>query len=180
MSNDEPDEVERTEPAHRNELAAAADEKTLKRARWEHLRLAAVPGARRVNVCNVSYGVQEKAEHTYTVTIGPDGLPTDCGCPAAEYQSGPCKHAVAVAGDREVLDAAMHGGSEPSTDAGADEQVATDGGRPTTEDYVDLGEMYERTGDRPDACRCDEQLSADMVCTECLRRDFATPNPEVR
>jgi hypothetical protein len=33
-----------SQPAHRNELAAAADEETLKRARWEHLRLAACPG----------------------------------------------------------------------------------------------------------------------------------------
>ena len=120
------------QPAHRNELAAAADEKTLKRARWEHLRLAACPGARHVNVTNYSYGVQaaRSGEHTYTVAIGPDGLPTECTCPADEYQPGPCKHAVACAGDREVLDEAMHGGSEPSTDvdANADQAVATDGG----------------------------------------------------
>ena len=79
---------EPTRPAHRNELAAAADEKTLKRARWEHLRLAACPGARHVNVCNLSYGVHEKADHTYTVTVE-RGQPTDCTCPAATYQSGP-------------------------------------------------------------------------------------------
>jgi hypothetical protein len=120
------------QPAHRNELAAAADEKTLKRARWEHLRLAACPGARHVNVTNYSYGVQaaRSGEHTYTVSIGPDGLPTECTCPADEYQPGPCKHAVACAADREVLDEAMHGGSEPSTDANANanQAVATDGG----------------------------------------------------
>ena len=40
------------QPAHRNELAVAASEKTLKRSRWEHLRLAACPGVGRVNVCN--------------------------------------------------------------------------------------------------------------------------------
>ena len=119
---------EPTRPAHRNELAAAATEKTLKRARWEHLRLAACPGARHVNVTNYSYGVQaaRSGEHTYTVSIGPDGLPTECTCPDDEYQPGPCKHAVAVAADRAVLDEAMHGGSDPSTDA--NQAIATDGG----------------------------------------------------
>ena len=38
------------------------------------------------------------------------------------------KHAVACAGDREVLDEAMHGGSEPATDTDANQAVATDGG----------------------------------------------------
>ena len=122
------------QPAHRNELAAAADEKTLKRARWEHLRLAACPGARHVNVTNYSYGVQaaRSGEHTYTVSIGRDALPTGCTCPADEYQPGPCKHVVACAGDREVLDEAMGvtEGSEASasTDADADQAIATDGG----------------------------------------------------
>ena len=121
------------QPAHRNELAAAADEQTLKRARWEHLRLAACPGTRRVNVCNLSYGVHEKADHTYTVTVE-RGQPTDCTCPAAEYQSGPCKHVVAVAADRAVLDEAMHGDSDSvrqytEAEADANQPVATDGGR---------------------------------------------------
>ena len=126
-----------SQPAHRNELAVAADEKTLKRARWEHLRLAACSGARHVNVTNYSYGVQaaRSGEHTYTVSIGPDGLPTDCTCPADEYQPGPCKHSVACAADREVLDEAMHGGSgsvrqytDTDDDANANQAVATDGG----------------------------------------------------
>ena len=145
------------QPAHRNELAAAADEKTLKRARWEHLRLAACPGARHVNVTNYSYGVQaaRSGEHTYTVSIGPDGLPTGCTCPAAKYQSGPCKHVVAVAADRAVLDEAMHGGSEPSTDADADanQAIATDGGAPV---------------DEPETCeQCGREGVESYVCDEC-------------
>ena len=113
MSNDETSGQETSgndrQPAHRNELAGAADEKTRKRSRWEHLRLAACPSARHVNVTNYSYGVQaaRSGEHTYTVSIGRDGLPTGCTCPADEYQPGPCKHVVACAGDREVLDEAM-------------------------------------------------------------------------
>ena len=117
------------QPAHRNELATAADEQTLKRARWEHLRLAACPGTGRVDVCNLSYGVHKKTDHTYTLTVE-CGQPTDCTCLAATYRNSPCKHVVAVAGDQEVLDEAMHGGSEPSTadDANANQPVATDGG----------------------------------------------------
>ena len=140
------------QPAHRNELAAAADEQTLKRARWEHLCLTACPGAGRVNVCNLSYGVHEKADHTYTVTVD-RGQPTDYTCPAAEYQSGPCKHVVAVAADRAVLDEAMHGGSEPSTDDDANQPVATDGGAP-----VDQLETCEQ---------CGREGVESYVCDEC-------------
>ena len=143
------------QPAHRNELAAAADEKTLKRARWEHLRLAACPGARHVNITNYSHGVQaaRSGEHTYTVSIAQDGLPTGCTCPADKYQPGPCKHAVACAADREVLDEAMHDGSAPSTDADANQPVATDGG-------VTVGD--------PETCeQCGREGVESYVCDEC-------------
>ena len=144
---------EPTRPAHRNELAAAADEQTRKRARWEHLRLAACPGTGRVNVCNLSYGVHEKADHTYTVTVE-RGQPTDCTCPAAEYQSGLCKHVVAVAADRAVLDEAMHGGSDSvrqytEADADANQAVATDGGAPV--DELETCEQCGREGVEIDA-----------------------------
>jgi len=142
------------QPAHRNELAAAADKKTFKRARWEHLRLAACPGARHVNVTNYSYvQAARSGEHTYTVSIGPDGLPTGCTCPSDEYQPGPCKHVVAVAADREVLDEAMHGGSKPSTgDDDANQPVATDGGRDPD----------------PETCeQCGREDVESYVCNEC-------------
>ena len=49
MKNDETSGQETSDtvrqPAHRNELAGMADEKTRKRSRGEHLRLAACPGA---------------------------------------------------------------------------------------------------------------------------------------
>ena len=172
MSTDEPDEVEGTEPAQRNELAAAADEKTLKRARWEHLRLAACPGARHVNVTNYSYGVQaaRSGEHTYTVSIGRDGLPTGCTCPADEYQPGPCKHAVACAADREVLDEAMHGGSDPSTDAdtNANQPVATDGG----------AREPNMTCENPDCGRRYNYVDEGPACPECGAWGKQDPEPE--
>jgi hypothetical protein len=83
----------------------AADEKTVKRARWEHLRLAACPGANRVNVCNLSYGVQAKADHTHTVAVR-HGMPTECTCKSFEYRSGFCKHMLAVADKPYAIDAA--------------------------------------------------------------------------
>ncbi|WP_049904117.1 SWIM zinc finger family protein [Halococcus agarilyticus] len=131
------------QPAHRNGLAAAADEKTLKRARWEHLRLAPVAGAQRVNVCNVSYGVQAKNDHTYTVTVE-RGEPTDCTCSAATYQSGPCKHAVAVAGDREVIDEAMG-----ATEGSERNEIATDGGRVGDETCADCGLPLDEAHKQP-------------------------------
>ena len=118
MTESEPQAQRTVAPidADRNELMATADETTIKRARWEHLRLAACPGTGRVNVCNVSYGVHEKADHTYTVTVE-KGQPTDCGCPAAEYQSGPCKHAVAVADHPDVIrEAEQDDEREPGAD----------------------------------------------------------------
>jgi hypothetical protein len=44
-----------------------------------------------VNVTNYASGVEaaRSGEHTYTVSVGWDGLPTECTCPADEYQPGP-------------------------------------------------------------------------------------------
>ena len=117
------------QPAHRNDLAATADETTLKRARWEHLRLAACPGAGRVNVCNYSYGVAaaRSGEHTYTVTVEA-GEPTACTCPAAKYRDGPCKHALAVADAPDVIAEAMGAPRAGRSSDGVVRRVATDGG----------------------------------------------------
>jgi len=158
---------EPTRPAHRNELAAAADEQTRKRARWEHLRLTACPGTGRVNVCNLSYGVREKVDHTYTVTVE-RGEPTDCTCPTAKYQSGPCKHVVACAADQAVLDEAIHGDSEPSTDADANQPVATNGGarEPNmTCENDDCGWRYNYADEGP-------------ACPECGAWGEQDPEPE--
>ena len=75
--------------AHRNELADAATEKTLKRDRWESLRFAACLGAGRVNVCNYSYGVKAArlGDHTYTVTVE-HGEPTRVPVPPRSTTAG--------------------------------------------------------------------------------------------
>ena len=62
------------------------------------------------------------------------------------------KHAVACAADREVLNEAMHGSSEPSTDANANQLVATDGGRDSD----------------PETCeQCGREGVESYVCDEC-------------
>lgn len=134
-SGQEPDGRTDRQPAVRNELAAAASEKTLKRARWENFRFAPCEGAKRVNVTNDSYGDEatQTDEHTYTVNVEA-GQPTDCTCPAAEYQSGPCKHAVALADAPDVIAEAMGAESESKADtseASTGRAVATDGGTTT-------------------------------------------------
>jgi hypothetical protein len=144
------------QPAHRNELAAAADEQTLKRARWEHLRLAAVPGAGRVNVCNVSYGVDAKLDHTYTVTVD-RGEPIDCTCPAAEYQPGPCKHVVAV-GDAPAVIAAAAGGD------GSEAAAATPA---EDEDQDEERPVVERGPIMADGGEPDARESAEEACDRC-------------
>lgn len=45
------------------------------------------------------------------------------------------------------------------------------------DDYIDLAEQYDRRFDRPDECRCDEQLTA-QLCYACWRAGFGTPNVE--
>lgn len=97
------------------------DERIAKRAEWEDLRLAACPGANRVNVANYSHGEEQVYEHTYTVTLR-NGRPVSCTGPAFQHQSGddPCKHMLAVADAPDVIAEAM---PEPApsavTDSGA-------------------------------------------------------------
>lgn len=181
MSNQNPTDersIER-QPAHRNELAAAASEKTLKRARWENLQMGACAGAKRVNVANYSYGepALRTTEHTYTVTIEA-GQPIDCTCPAAEYQPGPCKHAVAVADAPDVIDEAM---GALSTDDGADRAVATDGGQETcdrcstalADAHAEPAGYTVETTDGEELCPdcADARCGAEIGYGECERDD---------
>lgn len=55
-------------------------------------------------VRNESYGV-EADDHTHAVTVT-DGVPTACTCKADEFGDGACKHRVAVALAKPVLEAA--------------------------------------------------------------------------
>ena len=60
---------------------------------------------------------------------------------------------MAVAGDRAVLDEAMHGDSDPSTNADANQPVATDGGESV---------------DEPETCeQCGREGVESYVCGQC-------------
>jgi len=133
-----------------------------KRAQYEALEFELQNGD--VRVRNGSYADPEN--HEYTVRVE-DDLPTACTCPADAKYTGACKHRVAVALRRPILDAVRH------------QQFLTDGGkmvRPSnlSHDYEEnFEEVAEAETDEPD-CDCAD-LSSDFPCWECYRtgrRDF--------
>lgn len=86
---------------HPLEHLAPAD-RIVRRAQDEELTFSLLDGD--VVVRNEGYADPEN--HEYRVRII-DGLPTTCTCPAHMAYAGPCKHRVAVAIRRRVLDAAI-------------------------------------------------------------------------
>lgn len=125
-----------------------------KRAQYEAFEFTLLRNA--IRVTNASYADPEN--HTYEVDIE-DGLPISCTCPADERFEGACKHRVAIAVRRPLLQAmtlqrTMHG----------DDPVVADGGQqPRTP-------RSESEADEP----CPECLD-EFPCWECVktgRRDL--------
>ena len=133
-----------------------ADATIEKRASWEAFEFTLL-GDGDVEVVNSSH--DEPDEHTYTVHVE-GGIPSDCTCPAFEYQDGSCKHMVAVAIREPVLEAAS---AEPT--------LTADGG------IVVKTEESDHSDERPDDCDCIE--IADLPCWPCYRDGFEEPNPNV-
>ncbi|SNZ15321.1 SWIM zinc finger [Natronoarchaeum philippinense] len=142
--------------------------RVIKRAQYEAFEFTI--GVDGVVVRNASHANPD--EHEYVVTVE-DGLPTECNCPADANYDGACKHRVAVAIRRPILDAAV------------DRQVAADGGTPisTADDSDDTINAPETPSTKelddstvaddvedaePDACDCDE-LPDGFPCWECVR-----------
>jgi len=131
------------------------DEQVEKRAQWEAFEFTVLGGGD-VEVTNGSH--ENADDHTYTVHVE-SGIPSDCTCPAWEYQPGACKHMVAVAIREPVLEAASR-----------EQPVRADGGV-TLEEFATTD---DRDDDRPDECDCAE-LSGDFPCFRCYnegRRDL--------
>jgi hypothetical protein len=126
-----------------------------KRASWEAFEFTLL-GDGDVEVVNTSH--EEPNEHTYTVHVE-GGIPSDCTCPAFEYQEPPCKHQVAVAIREPVLEAAS---AEPA--------MRADGGV-TVEP-----EEPNHSDKRPDDCDCLLSME-DLPCWPCYRNGFEEPNP---
>ena len=131
--------------------------KIIKRAEWEAFEFTLV-GNGDVEVVNTSH--EEPSDHSYTVHVE-GGIPSDCTCPAFEYQQGACKHMVAVAIREPVLEAAS---AEPTMKA--------DGG--VTVEVVES----DHSDKRPDDCDCSPTFE-DLPCWPCYRDGFEEPNPNV-
>jgi len=89
--------------------------RVIKRAQYEAFEFTIE--ANGVRVRNASHAKPE--EHEYVVTIT-NGLPSKCECPADAKYDGACKHRVAVAIRKPILDAAI------------DRQIVADGGEPVS------------------------------------------------
>lgn len=129
------------------------DAPTAKRAQWEAFEFTLeAPGILRV--ANGSYG-DDAAEHTYRVNVE-GGVPVACECPADTHHEGACKHRVAVAIRKPVLDAASAYDYESEPEA--EVEVATDGGQriegdgETTTPYTVHREPIEQGGKRYARC----------------------------
>jgi len=128
----------------------------LKRAQYEAMEFALAPDG--VQVRNDSYTNPD--EHEYLVEVE-DELPTSCTCPADETYSGACKHRVAVAIRRPILEVATQ------------QQLIADGGISRRQATKSHRESEEESPDHPD-CDCGD-LSGDFPCWDCYhngRRDL--------
>jgi hypothetical protein len=95
----------------------------------------------------------EPAAHEYEVTIR-NGIPVACTCPADQSSDDACKHRLAVAIRRPVLEAATTRCSR---------SALTDGGVESASQDMD------HQGERSDGdCECDE-MPDDFPCWPCVR-----------
>lgn len=134
-----------------------ADAKIEKRAQWEGFEFTLL-GDGDVEVVNGSH--DEPEEHTYTVHIE-GSIPSDCTCPAFEYQDGACKHMVSIAIREPLLEA-----------VNAEPRMKADGGVTVEEEEAD------HSDERPVDCDC-SPLFEELPCWPCYRDGFEEPNPNV-
>lgn len=129
-----------------------------KRAQYEAFEFTLSDGD--VVVRNGSH--PDPSDHEYRVIVD-DGLPTNCECPADEHYEGACKHRVAVAIRRPLLNAV----------AATDRPLAADGGSVDssmtgTGALNDDSHSEDETGATVDAADCPECFD-DFPCWEYVR-----------
>jgi len=117
-----------------------------KRAQYEAFEFTLVSEG--IQVRNGSH--ERPSEHEYFIRVD-DGVPVSCTCPADEHYEGACKHRVAVAIRRPLVDAI----AEPTG-----KSVAPDGGRIEHTDETTDNDISEET--------CEECFD-DFPCWECVR-----------
>ncbi|WP_136592183.1 SWIM zinc finger family protein [Salinigranum halophilum] len=129
-----------------------------KRAQYEALEFSLVPEG--VQVRNGSYADPEN--HEYVVTVR-GGVPVACTCPADTRFDEACKHRVAVAMRRPILDVAVQA------------QVVADGGRTTSASRTSGHSRHESSAELettdPDHCEVCAALDA-LPCWDCFRARF--------
>ncbi|WP_267643484.1 SWIM zinc finger family protein [Haloarchaeobius amylolyticus] len=116
-----------------------------KRAQYEAFEFELTSTGVRVRNCSHA----NPGKHEYLVTVN-DGVPTACTCPADANYEGACKHRIAVAIRRPVLDSAT------------ENQLVADGGARPVEPNSET-----RSAPDPD-CDCDT-LPDDSPCWPCYR-----------
>jgi len=119
-----------------------------KRAQYEAFEFTLVADG--VQVRNGSH--EHPSEHEYLVNMD-DGIPASCTCPADEHYEGACKHRVAVAIRRPLVDAILG-----RTDS---KPVVPDGGRLEVQPDSTVTEPVPGE-------ECDECLD-DFPCWDCVR-----------
>jgi len=100
-------------------------------------------------------------DHEYLVEIG-DGLPVSCTCPADEHYENACKHRVAVAVRRPIIDFA----SETKLVADGGSTIRESGSDPSSLEEMSIEQ--EDTEDDLEDCDCDA-LPDEFPCWECYR-----------
>lgn len=123
---------------------------SVKRAQYEAFEFSLVPDG--VRVQNNSHANPEN--HEYTVTVQ-NGLPTTCTCPADANYPSACKHRIAVAIRRPILDAV------------AQQRLLTDGG---ARGFRSTDNQTHAESDADPECDCVE-LRSDLSCWECFREE---------
>jgi len=113
--------------------------RVLKRAQYEAFEFTIE--ATGVRVRNASHA--KPADHEYVVTIT-NGLPSACECPADRKYDGACKHRVAVAIRKPILDAAI----DRQIVADGGERVSTGEEEPDVSDDAAVTKEQEPNGDR--------------------------------
>lgn len=121
---------------------------SLRRAQTEPFEFRLVPEG--VLVRNLKYA--NPAEHEYLVTVEA-GVPICCTCPADLHYDGACKHRLAVAIRKPVLDAAV------AALLSADGGVA---GRPRRDENDDAVEDTEEEADESGAGGAEANVDADV------------------
>jgi len=144
-----------------------APSRVIKRAQYEAFEFTIEDDG--VRVRNGSHA--NPKDHEYLVTVE-GNTPTRCECPADASYEGACKHRVAVAIRRPILDAAI------------DRQLAADGGKPiatsetspieqesspTASDRTSMEvDRDDENGEPEHDCACDG-LPDGFPCWECVR-----------